>query len=73
MNPVLEILQFSVGHGFWHFIGCWILLGSVMLAPLHTIFLCWNRWLRSCNVHACGWPPPYLDADGDFKPEKSDD
>lgn len=26
-----------------------------------------NRWMRSRNIKAMGWPPSHLDADGDFK------
>jgi hypothetical protein len=32
-------------------------------------FKTWNRLIRHLNIKACGWPPPHLDADGDFKPE----
>ncbi len=28
-----------------------------------------NRYLRSRNIAARGWPPEYLDADGDLKKE----
>lgn len=31
-----------------------------------------NRILRSANVALRGWPPPHLDADGDWKPAKQD-
>jgi len=26
-----------------------------------------NRWIRHRNIVAKGWPPPHLDADGDFQ------
>ena len=32
----------------------------------------WNRYLRSKNIAARGWPPAHLDADGDFKPEQAE-
>jgi len=33
-----------------------------------------NRVLRTIKVAVRGWPPPHLDADGDWKPEpKSED
>ena len=28
-----------------------------------------NRMIRSRNIREKGWPPPHLDADGDFKTE----
>lgn len=31
------------------------------------IRLC-SRWMRHRNIAARGWPPPHLDADGDWKP-----
>jgi FixJ family two-component response regulator len=27
------------------------------------------RWMRHRNIAARDWPPPHLDADGDFKPD----
>lgn len=33
---------------------------------LHTIFKCWNRFIRMLNIRKHGWPPPHCDADGDF-------
>lgn len=36
-----------------------------------TPFRMFNRWCRTRNIAAKGWPPAHLDADGDFKPEKS--
>ena len=32
----------------------------------HYGFVSWNRFLRSRNIKRHGWPPPHLDADGDF-------
>jgi hypothetical protein len=34
-----------------------------------TMFLFYNRTLRTINVAINGWPPEHLDADGDWKPE----
>lgn len=42
----------------------------IFRAPFHYLFLSWNRWLRSRNIKAAGWPPPHLDVDGDFAKEK---
>lgn len=51
---------------FW--ISAWI-----VSLPFTVIFRSWNRYLRSKNIRERGWPPEYLDADGDFKPEPSKD
>jgi hypothetical protein len=31
-----------------------------------SIVLAWNRWLRSRNIRAHGWPRAPVDADGDL-------
>ncbi len=59
MKDLLQLI-FS---GFWTFIGAVILLGMLIDLPLKL----WSRWLRSRNIKNAGWPPPHLDADGDFK------
>lgn len=52
-------------------------------SPLLTFFLCllvaklihvmWRLLLRCCMVRKQGWPPPHLDADGEFKTEGDDE
>jgi len=37
----------------------------LFLLPLR----CWTRFIRHLNIRKAGWPPPHLDADGDFRPE----
>lgn len=32
-----------------------------------------SRVMRTLNVVVRGWPPAHLDADGDWKPESTDD
>lgn len=65
MNHIIDIV-FS---GFWPFVGFWI-LASI---PFHFVFKCWNRYMRSRNIAARGWPPPHCDADGDaVEPDKED-
>lgn len=41
---------------------------------LRYVFFCLpNRMIRSRNIKNKGWPPPYLDADGDHvEPDKVD-
>ena len=53
----------------------WTWLGTVLLLwiPFRLILRMWIRFMRMLSVRSKGWPPPHLDADGDFKPEKSDD
>lgn len=58
MKDLLEIAL----SGFWSFVGAYMLA----TLPIHYTFKCWNRWLRSRNIKHHGWPPPHLDADGDF-------
>lgn len=29
-----------------------------------------NRYFRSRDIAAHGWPPPHCDADGDFRPKE---
>lgn len=41
------------------------LLKFVITTPMRML----NRWCRHKNIAAKGWPPPHLDADGDWKPE----
>lgn len=38
-----------------------------VVAFAYVVFLSWNRLLRHLNIKSQGWPPPYCDADGDFK------
>jgi hypothetical protein len=63
--------------GFWQF---WhehpVLAFFALCAAYYTLkwivrtpFHMWNRLMRHKNIAAQGWPPPHLDADGDFKPE----
>lgn len=62
---------------FWEFYDknpiLMVLLSLLFLSnihvPLNFIFRLWNRYLRSKNIRSQGWPPPHLDADGDFKPD----
>lgn len=38
-----------------------------------VIFKIVNRILRTIRVARAGWPPPHLDADGDWKPAEETD
>jgi hypothetical protein len=64
MKDLLEIAL----SGFWPFVGATtlaILVCDTIARLTRTVFLCWNRWLRSRNIKHHGWPPPHCDADGD--------
>ncbi len=64
-----DILELALS-GFWAFVGTLILVSL----PFNFLFRCWNRWCRSRNIRAQGWPPPHCDADGDFpKVEEKDE
>jgi len=43
------------------FLGIWVVI--VISYPVRLV----NRVIRHANVRTKGWPPPHLDADGDFK------
>ena len=62
INKILEI-AFS---GFWEFIGMVILISI----PFKVVLSIWIRLMRMITVRKSGWPPPHLDADGDWKPKE---
>ncbi len=62
----MELLNFMF-QGFWHFVGCLIILSGAS----NLIFLMWNRFLRHWNIRKHGYPPLHCDADGDFKEKDS--
>jgi hypothetical protein len=53
-----EFYQFMGEHTFLAFISIYY----VIKMP----FTLTNRYIRSRNIRARGWPPAHLDADGDF-------
>lgn len=47
---------------------------SFLAFGLLSLFGCllyngWKRFVTHLNIRKAGWPPPHLDAEGDFKPE----
>lgn len=53
---------------FWSFLGGTILLVVIVtgfVACLNLIVKLVNRFIRSSNIKAKGWPPSHCDADGD--------
>lgn len=70
ISKILEI-AFS---GFWSFVGMIILLNGAAYFIVNMIIRMWVRFTRVLMVRKHGWPPPHLDADGDWKPApKTDD
>lgn len=50
-----------------------ILVCAAYYTIRHLTFDLPLRRLRAENIARNGWPPPHLDADGDFKPEPKKD
>jgi len=81
MNPTpleLELILRFIGEHPWitFFIGlplAWLVLffgiNGVIKSLEVAVYRPWNRYLRSRNIARQGWPPPHLDADGDFNPD----
>lgn len=61
----MEFLNFMF-QGFWHFVGCLILLAGAG----NFIGYMWNRFWRHWNIRKHGYPSSNCDADGDIKSEK---
>jgi hypothetical protein len=61
------ILQFAGEHVFLAWCALWLLWPVVALPSLAVKLA--NRLLRTIKVAIRGWPPPHLDADGDWKPD----
>ena len=61
---MIHLLEFIFASS-WHFLGvCFI--GAFLVKCLVVI---WSRFMRMLMVRKHGWPPPHLDADGDWKEE----
>lgn len=50
-----------------------LLILSAFIDVFNFLFRVINRLIRHWNISVKGWPPPHLDADGDFKVEEKDD
>lgn len=60
------ILKFSEDHPFLAFFVI-LVVGQICSLPFRLI----NRVIRHKNIKLHGWPPPYLDADGDLKEDET--
>lgn len=62
--------EFWHAHPFLAWCALWLIWAVVPLTQ--STFLIVNRVLRSVKVLCRGWPPPHLDADGDWRPLPKD-
>lgn len=71
-----EVFEWTNHHGFLAWCALWLGWGLIALAiaAFDISFKLLNRILRTIKVCVRGWPPPHLDADGDWKvePERSE-
>lgn len=56
----------------FNFMGDHVFLGFLIICSTYyllkaLLFRLPNRIIRHLNIRKAGWPPEYLDADGDFK------
>jgi hypothetical protein len=63
----MNVWDFASEHWFVAIILAMI-IAHVIVAPFRYAWMAWNRYLRSKNIVARGWPPGHLDADGDWPP-----
>lgn len=73
MEELLEIIKYSTSEGFWHFIGCWILIAITLTAVIGLPFRMLASTLRHWSIRKHGWPPAHCDSDGKFKPKDEDE
>jgi len=51
-----------------------IIAAAIVLTTfIQSIYLIVKHLIRMVNISTRGWPPYYLDADGDFRPEFPND
>lgn len=46
-----------------------LLFVITLMTSLQFVAGVWSRFLRHLNILRAGWPPPHIDADGDWKDE----
>lgn len=57
----MNVFEFMAESPFLTFVLAWMFFELVRRS--------WKMAMRCLMVRKQGWPPPYLDADGDFKPD----
>lgn len=68
----MTIWDFASEHWFVAIILAMIAAATIR-TPFQLAWSAWNRYLRSKNIRAKGWPPGHLDADGDWPPAPKDE
>ena len=48
-----------------------MIFASIIGIPFRFVGAIHKRAIRSRDIRAVGWPPPHLDADGDFQKQSS--
>lgn len=66
MTTILDFLKFMF-QGFWHFVGC----ALILCGTGNFILIMWNRFWRHWSIRKHGYPPSHCDADGDFKEKEN--
>jgi len=66
IGKFLDLLVSSPMLGFLAF----ILICAIFYTIKMALYLLPKMIIRGMNIRSHGWPPPYLDADGDFKPDE---
>ena len=56
--------EWATGSPFLFTIIVIVLIEGLVNGVFHTI----SRVIRHLNIRKHGWPPPHVDADGDFRP-----
>lgn len=59
---MMDLFDF-IFSSFWHFIGCLIILGTVLL----TICELWRCFWRHWTIRKHGYPPEHCDVDGSME------
>jgi hypothetical protein len=65
----MNFWTFFNDHLFFAWSALWLGWGAILV--LNMLRLVISRILRSINIAIRGWPPAHLDADGDWRKDKS--
>lgn len=58
----MKTLEFMF-QSFWTWLGCM----AILYVLVHYSAVLINRIMRQININKHGYPPPYCDADGNFR------
>lgn len=68
-----EFWEFAMEHWFITFLLVGGAVSGVVGILYAVLFRLPNRLIRHLNIRKAGWPPPHVDADGDFKKKDVED